>query len=487
MRLQFLGAARQVTGSMYYLQTQAGKFLVDCGFYQGPDHPRQQNRRDFGFDVTELDWVLLTHAHLDHCGLLPRLAALGFNGEIICTSGTADLSELILLDSAHIQQEDAEFDMKRWRKHSRQGPPPLPLYTVEDAHNCLQTFRDVSYDQVEELAPGLAVRFRDAGHILGAASVEIWIGEGGEERSVVFSGDLGNSGRPILRDPHLPEPADVVVTESTYGDRRHEPYEQMVAGFAEIVGTTLSEGGQVIIPSFAVGRTPAVLYELAELIRTDQIPAIPVFMDSPMAIEATEILRRHPECFDEEMNQLIRADQSPFQLPQLEICRSRDASIAINDFRDPCIIVSASGMCTGGRIRHHLRHHLERPEDTLLFVGYQAAGTLGRAIVGGVRRVRVFPHEYHDVRCRVEQVDGFSAHADSTELVDWVTVVGADAEAIFCTHGEEPAATALAQQLRQKLTAPVYVPELLDVVDLRRPSLIDNVGIAGQAGLWRSG
>ncbi len=479
MTLQFLGAARQVTGSMYYLQTQAGKFLVDCGFYQGPDHPRQQNHRDFGFDVRKLDWVLLTHAHLDHCGLLPRLAAKGFRGKVICTSGTADLSELILLDSAHIQQEDAEFDMKRWRRHGRHGPPPLPLYTVDDAHNCLRAFREVPYDQVEELAPGLSVRFRDAGHILGSASVEIWIGEGTEQRSVVFSGDLGSSGRPILRDPHLPEPANVVVTESTYGDRRHESYEQTVTRFTEIVAATLAGGGQVIVPSFAVGRTQAVLYELAELIRSGQIPAIPVFIDSPMAIEATEILRRHPECFDEEMNQLIRADQSPFQLPQLKICRSRDASIAINDFRDPCIIVSASGMCMGGRIRHHLRHHLERPQDMLLFVGYQAAGTLGRAIVDGARRVQVFPREHHDVRCRVERVDGFSAHADSAGLVDWVTTVGAEAEAIFCTHGEEPAATVLAQQLRQRLTGSVYVPEILDVVDLRRPSLIGSVDVAG--------
>jgi len=479
MRLQFLGAARQVTGSMYYLQTEAGEFLVDCGFYQGPDHPRQQNHRDFGFDVRKLDWVLLTHAHLDHCGLLPRLTAMGFQGEVICTSGTADLSELVVLDSAHIQQEDSEFDMKRWRRHGRHGPPPLPLYSVEDAHNCLQAFRDVSYDQVEELAPGLSVRFRDAGHILGAASVEIWIEEASESRRVVFSGDIGSSGRPILRDPHRPELADVVVTESTYGDRQCESYEQTVAKFAEVVQSTLAGGGQVIIPAFAIGRTQAVLYELAELIRSDQIPAIPVFIDSPMAIEATEILRRHPECFDEEMNQLIQADQSPFQLPQLKICRSRDASIAINDFRDPCIIISASGMCTGGRIRHHLRHHLERPQDMLLFVGYQAAGTLGRAIVDGARHVQVFPHEYHKVRCRVEQINGFSAHADSAELMEWVTAVGGEAEAIFCTHGEEAAATALAQQLRQRLTASVYVPELLDVVDLRRPSLIDSVGVAG--------
>ncbi len=475
MRLQFLGAARQVTGSMYYVQTKAGQFLVDCGFYQGPDHPEQQNRRDFGFNVNELDWVLLTHAHLDHCGLLPRLGAMGFQGEVICTSATVDLSELILLDSAHLQQEDAEFDMKKWRRHGCPGSPPLPLYTVEDVHNCLQTFRSVLYDQVEELAPGLAVRFRDAGHILGAASVEVWIDEGNQERSVVFSGDIGSSGRPILRDPHLPEPASVVITESTYGDRQHESYEQTVARFTEIVQSTLSAGGQVIIPAFAVGRTQAVLYELAELIRSGAVPTIPVFVDSPMAIDATEILRRHPECFDEEMNQLIQADQSPFQLPQLEICRSREASIAINDFRDPCVIISASGMCTGGRIRHHLRHHLERSQDTLLFVGYQAAGTLGRAIVDGAQRVEVFPHEYHDVRCRVERVDGFSAHADGPELMEWVTAVGAKAEAVFCTHGEEQAAAALAQRLRERLTAQIYVPKLLDLVDLRQPGLIGSV------------
>ena len=466
MRLQLLGAARQVTGSMYYLDTHAAKLLVDCGFYQGQGHPRQQNRRDLGFDFAELDWVLLTHAHLDHSGLLPRLATMGFRGQVCTTPGTTDLCELMLLDSAEIQTEDAEFDRKKWRKHGRHGPPPLPLYTVEDVHKCLQHFRPVGYNQTQELSPGLTVRFRDAGHILGAASVELWVTEQGQQRKLVFSGDLGSLGQPIVRDPQLPEPGDIVLIESTYGGRHHQPYPETVARFEEIVTRTIARGGQVIIPAFAVGRTQTVLYELANLLRAGRIPEIPVFVDSPMAIEATEIFRRHPECFDAEMNELIRRGNSPFNFPQLKICRRREASIAINDFPDPCVIISASGMCTGGRIRHHLRHHLERRNDTLLFVGYQAAGTLGRRILDGARYATIFPGEHHKVRCRVERLDGFSAHADHDELLAWVEPVAGNADAVLCTHGEEEAALALAQAIEQRIAVPVYVPEILDSFDL---------------------
>ncbi len=469
MRLQILGAARQVTGSMYHVDTPAGQFLVDCGLYQGQDHPRGQNRRDFGFDIAELDWVLLTHAHIDHSALLPRLVAMGFRGEVITTPGTADLCELMLLDSAEIQEEDAAFDLKKWRKHGRHGPPPLPLYTVEDVHKCLRAFRSVPYNRTEELARGLSVRFRDAGHILGAASIEVWVTAAGRERKLIFSGDLGSLGQPIVRDPQLPEPGDIVLIESTYGDRHHDPYAETVARFEEIVERTIAQGGQVIIPAFAVGRTQAVLYELANLLRAGRIPEIPVFVDSPMAIDATEIFRRHPECFDEEMNELIRSGNSPFSFPQLKICRSREASMAINDFTDPCVIISASGMCTGGRIRHHLRHHLRRRQDTLLFAGYQAAGTLGRRILEGARYVTIFPREHHKVRCRVEMLDGFSAHADRDELLAWAEAVGSGAEAIFCTHGEEQAALALAEGIRERLAVPVHVPEILDSFDLLEP------------------
>ncbi len=478
MRLQFLGAARQVTGSMYHLDTPASQFLVDCGFYQGQDHPRGQNRRDFGFDVAELDWVLLTHAHIDHSGLLPRLATMGFRGEVITTPATADLCELMLLDSAHLQEEDAAFDLKKWRKHGRRGPPPLPLYTVADARNCLRSFRSVPYNRTKELARGLSVRFRDAGHILGAASIEVWITAAGRERKLVFSGDLGSSARPIIRDPQPPEPGDIVVTESTYGDRLHAPVEQTTAQFEQILKRTLTRGGQVIIPAFAVGRTQAVLYELANFLREGRIPQIPVFVDSPMAIDATDIFRRHPECFDEEMNELMRSGKSPFSFPQLKICRSREASIEINDFADPCVIISASGMCTGGRIRHHLRHHLRRRKDTLLFVGYQAAGTLGRRILDGARHVTIFPGETHKVRCQVEMLTGFSAHADRTELLTWVEAVGDGAEVIFCTHGEEQAALALAEGIRERLGVPVYVPEILDSFDLLEP----RAGLSAQDG-----
>ena len=476
MRLSFLGAARQVTGSKFWLQVPVGNVLIDCGLYQGQDHPRFQNRLDLDIEPADIDWVLLTHAHIDHSRLLPRLYRLGFRGRVVTTSATADLCELMLLDSAHIQEEDAAFDLKKWRDRGRPGPPPQPLYTVQDARQCLETFEPVAYDERIELAPTLAVRFRDAGHILGSASIEVWVSEGNREYKIVFSGDIGSSDRPILRDPQVPEGADFVVMESTYGDRLHEPRAQNMAQLKDIVHTTIQRRGHLLIPAFAVGRTQEVLFELADFVRDGDIPEIPVFVDSPMAIEATKIFRRHPECFDAEMNQLIQSEQSPFRFPGLQITRTRQASMRINDFREPCIIISASGMCTGGRIRHHLRHHLGHHNDTLLFVGYQAAGTLGRQILDGAKYVDVFPGQTHKVRCRVESLDGFAAHADRAGLLDWAQVSAAQAQVIFIAHGEEEAACALGQAIVEKLDLCVCIPEAFDTYDL-----LDRASIQAQA------
>ncbi len=470
MRLSFLGAARQVPGSKFWLQTPAGNVLIDCGLYQGQAHPRFQNDLGFSIEPADIEWVLLTHAHIDHSGLLPRLYKLGFRGQVITTTATADLCELMLLDSAHIQEEDAKFDFKKWRRYGRPGRPPPPRYTVQDAQQCLQTFQPVSYDERIQLAPGLAVRFRDAGHILGSASIEVWIAESGQEHKLVFSGDIGGLDCPIVRDPQVPKGADFVIMESTYGDRRHKPRAESVARLKNIIQTTVKRKGQLLIPAFAVGRTQEVLFELAGFVRDGDIPEIPVFADSPMAVEATEIFRRHPECFDQEMNQLIQSDQSPFRFPGLRIIRTREESIRINDFRKPCIIISASGMCTGGRIRHHLRHHLSDRKDTLLFVGYQAAGTLGRDILDGAKRVQIFPGETHPVRCRVASLDGFSAHADQAGLLSWLEQAGSHAQAVFVVHGEEQAAFALSKAIVDRLGLRVHVPEVFDSYDLLSPA-----------------
>lgn len=476
MRLTFLGAARQVTGSKFWLQTSAGNVLVDCGLCQGQNHLRVQNQVDVELEPADIDWVLLTHAHIDHSGLLPRLYKLGFRGRVVTTSATADLCELMLLDSAEIQQEDAEFDLKKWRRYGRPGPPPQPLYTVKDAAQCLQTFEPIPYDERIELAPGLAVCFRDAGHILGSASIEVWAAEGAEERKLVFSGDIGTPDRPILRDPHVPEGADIVVMESTYGDRLQQPHARTIARLKSIIQTTVHSAGHLLIPAFSVGRTQELLFALAGFLRAGDIPQTTVFMDSPMAVEATDIFRRHPECFDEEMNRLMRTDRSPFRFPGLKITRTRKQSMQINDFRGPCIIVSASGMCTGGRIRHHLRHHLAHNADTLLFVGYQAPGTLGRALADGARQVAIFPGETHEVRCRVESLEGFSAHADRHGLLDWLACAGPQAQTVFVVHGEQQAALSLAQGIVERLGRRVYVPEIFDTCDL-----LDTAAIRAEA------
>lgn len=456
MQITFLGGAGQVTGSQFLVKTDSAQFLLDCGLTQGSEARSEKNRRSFAFDPSALDFVILTHAHLDHCGLIPRLVGEGFHRPIYCTAATADLVGLVLPDSARIQEEDARFEQRRWRRGRLPEEPPGPLYTEEEAQASLELLTPVPYDEAAALTPALEMRLWDAGHLLGAATVELrCLPEG---RRLVFSGDLGRSDRPILRDPQLPPPADIAVMESTYGSRNHETWDKTLNIFREKITATIQRGGHVIIPAFALGRTQDVLYCLAELRRRQEIPEVPVYVDSPMAMRATEIFRRHRECFDQEMRTLLAAGESPFEFAGLHYIHSTEQSRRLNEMAEPFVVVSASGMCSGGRIRHHLHHHLGHPQDELLFVGYQAKGTPGREILEGAGQITIFGQP-HRVRCQISHLEGFSAHAGQRGLVGWAQQVAGRADKLFLVHGETESLHTLAGILGNKLTAEVYIAQ----------------------------
>jgi len=378
--LRFLGAARTVTGSQYLLQLPDASVLVDCGMYQGHDEALQHRTQGFAFDPVSLDAVLLTHAHIDHSGLLPRLWKEGFRGQVYCTSATRDLCEVMLADSAKIQEEDAAWELRKWRKGQQAFAPPQPLYTVEDAEGVMEHFVSVGYDDEVQVLPNLAVRWVDAGHILGAASLEVWAQESGRARKIAFSGDVGNPGRPILRDPTYIDSADFVVMESTYGNRSHPREEEVADELVDVIQRTARIRGHIIVPSFAVGRTQDLLYRLDRLLTTKRVPALPVFVDSPLASRATEVFEKHHECYDAEALELLGHGDNPIRFSSLKFTQSTEQSRALNYADGPLIIISASGMCTAGRVRHHLHHHLAHGNDTILFVGFQAEGTLGRIL-----------------------------------------------------------------------------------------------------------
>ncbi len=464
MRLAFYGAARTVTGSQYLLSTDYGRLLIDCGMFQGSGHMRQQNRMDFHFDPAEIDYMLLTHAHIDHCGLLPRLVTEGFGGKIFATEPTADLCEIMLLDSAHIQEEDAKYDLRKWQKHGRIGPPPQPLYTTADVQPTLDLIRPVAYDEVLQIAPGLRVRFLDAGHIIGSAIIELWVGEGDEQTKIVFSGDVGRSGQPLLRDPAEVEDADYLVTESTYGNRLHPSADEHEAEFARIVENTVRRRAHLIIPAFAVGRTQDVLYQLNLLAERGRIRHVPVYLDSPLAIKATEIVRSHRDCFDAEALALLAKGDRPTDFRGLHFTQTVAESKAINTMQGPFIVISASGMCTAGRIRHHLRNNLPHKDNTVLLIGFQAAGTLGRLLQDGVEKVKLFG-EWHPVEAQIRTLSGFSAHADLCQLLDWAANIKG-IKSVFVTHGEENTALDFAAALHRKLGLSSYAPEAEFVADL---------------------
>jgi len=458
IKLTFLGAAQSVTGSCYLVESDNFRFLVDCGLYQEREL-RGRNWKPFPISPETLDCVLLTHAHLDHSGLLPKLVREGFRGSIYCVAATAEIAEIMLLDSAKIQREDAKFKSKRHKRESRKGPyPEVPLYTIDDAKASFPLFSPVEYGKAVSIGRGIEATFYDAGHVLGSSMIRVRIRQNGEDRTILFSGDVGRWGKPILRDPTLFEEADYVLVESTYGDRLLEHLEDAANKLDDVINATVKSGGNIVIPSFALERSQEILYCLNEFLIEGRIPHLMVFIDSPMAINITRVFKHHPELFDKEMLKLMRQKKSPFDFRGLSLVRTAGESKAINRIKGTVIIIAGSGMCTGGRIKHHLVTNISRKASTILFVGYQAVGTLGREIVNGAKKVRILGQHY-PVRARVAQINGFSAHADRDELLRWLSSLHKSPRRLFVTHGESSASQHFAALVRDKKGWEVAVPE----------------------------
>ena len=425
---------------------------------------RGRNWDPFPVPPDTIDAVLLTHAHADHCGLLPKLAAEGFQGKIYCTDATAEIAQIVLLDAAHLQEEDAEFKRKRHEREGREGPhPEIPLYTTDDAKAAFPLFSPVKYEETVRIEDGIEATFHDAGHILGSSMIRVKVSQNDEARTIVFSGDVGRWDKPILCDPTIFDEADYVLVESTYGDRLHEDSKDIDQLISDIINSTRKAGGNIVIPAFAVERSQEILYCLNKLLIEDQIPHLMVFVDSPMAISVTEVFEHYPELFDEEMVELIRRRESPFDLPGLQMTRTAEESKAINHIKGTVIIMAGSGMCTGGRIKHHLVHNISRQESTILFVGYQAVGTLGRQIVDGAKEVRILGQMY-PVKARVAKINGFSAHADKGELFRWLSGLQKPPRHLFVTHGEPDVARRFADFLREKVGWEISTPSYQDEV-----------------------
>jgi metallo-beta-lactamase family protein len=454
-KLSFLGAAQNVTGSKFLLETDNKKILIDCGLYQ-ERKLKSRNWEPFPFDPASIDAMLLTHAHVDHSGLIPKLVKNGFKGPIYCTNATADIVKIILLDAAHLQEEDAAFKKKRHEKEKRKGPyPEIPLYTTEDAEASFSYFTGVNYREAVNLGDGVSATFHDAGHVLGSSTIKVTVTRDGETRSVLFSGDVGRDDKPILKDPYEYKEIDYAVVESTYGNRVHEEPKDIGEKLAEIVNSTVKAGGNIIVPSFALQRAQEVLYYMNKLLLENKIPDIPVYLDSPMAIRITEVFKQYGELYDKEMTQMVSQDRSPFDFPGLIMVQTSEESKQLNYLTKPAMIIAGAGMCNGGRIKHHLVNNITRPESTILFVGYQAVGTLGRSIVDGIKKVRILGQRY-PVRARVTEITGFSAHADRNELLEWMS--GINPRRVFVVHGEIKSAKEFGKFLRQERGWKVNVP-----------------------------
>lgn len=444
MRLIFIGADHEVTGSCHVLEVCGRYILVDCGMEQGTD---DFETAELPMNIADIDYVLLTHAHIDHSGMLPLLYARGFRGDVIATPATVDLCDIMLKDSAHIQMTEAEW---KNRKGQRAGKEPVvPIYDMNDAEGVLEHFVSCDYDKVMDLCEGVKVKFSDAGHLLGSASIEVWINEDGEERKIVFSGDIGNLNRPIIKDPSYINDADYVVMESTYGDRYHNADVDYVSELAGICQRTFDRGGNVVIPAFAVGRTQEMLYYFRKIKEEGLVKghSFEVYVDSPLAVEATQIFNENiAECFDEEAMELVRNGINPLCFPGLTLSVTSNDSIAINSDNKPKVIISASGMCEAGRIRHHLKHNLWRKECTVVFVGYQANGTLGRILLEGASEVKLFG-EPIEVMAEIVKLEGVSGHADKAGLIKWITSFDNRLKQVFVVHGEDEVSTGFAKCL----------------------------------------
>jgi len=446
MKLAFHGADRSVTGSCHGVECAGKTIIVDCGLFQGGRAAELENAGDFGFDPARVDFLLLTHAHLDHCGRIPLLVKRGFKGEIIATPATRDLARIVLLDAAHQQEEDARGRKRHAERLGESGAGPEPLYGVLDALNAFDRFgRNAVYSEPIDLAPGVRVTFVNAGHILGSASLVLDLAEGDARCRVVFSGDLGPTGRPLLSDAVPPPDADVVVIETTYGDRLHRPYDATVQEFYSAVNDCFHRGGNVVVPTFALERAQEVLYVLREGVERSRLgPAIHVFLDSPMAISATEIFKRYPDECAPAFADRLRHGDDPLQPPGLHLTRETAESIMINRVTGGAIILAGSGMCMGGRVLHHLRHNLARPASAVVFVGFASEGTLARRIIDGAPEVMIADERIR-VRARIHTINGFSAHADQADLLGWLKRTGA--RRVVLTHGEETAMRAFAAKL----------------------------------------
>jgi len=456
MKVEFLGGVRTVTGSATLLEKDSLLWLVDCGMFQGGRAIEERNRNVYPYHPKDLSFILLTHAHIDHSGLIPKLVKEGFRGKVVCTKATLDLCEIMLKDSGHIQEIEAEWQSRKNKRSGREDT--TPLYTAEDAEKSLRCFQAVGYDEILSLSGGLKVRFQDAGHILGSAIIEMWVEEGGQEKKLVFSGDLGGSGQPIIRDPSPVVEADILWLESTYGDRLHKSREETVQELLKIILEAISQKSKVVIPAFAVERTQDIVYTISQLVRKDLMPSIPVYIDSPLAISATEIFKKNPDCFDEETKALLLGGEDPLELPEIKYTQSTEESKEINEDSRSGIIISASGMCDAGRIQHHLKHHLWRKESHIVFIGYQAEGTVGRRIVDGAKTIRLFGEEIA-VRAHVHTLGGFSAHADQNGLLEWLSHFRNPNLEIFVNHGEEKISMELSEIIHQKSKLKAVVPQ----------------------------
>ncbi len=466
MKITFLGATKTVTGSNFLVEAAGKKFLVDCGMYQGAAQDEWENSSPFAFDVNELDFMLLTHAHIDHSGRIPKLYNEGFRKTIYATKATCDLCSIMLPDSGHIQEMEIEWKNK---KRVRKGLDPIPpLYTAEEALKSLEVFCPVKYDDIIDIDENIHVRFNDAGHMLGSAIIEIWADENGKRTKAVFTGDLGNNDIPLLSEPTMIDDADYLVMESTYGGRLHNRDENKATEFLKIVSETLDKGGTVVIPSFAVGRTQEILYELnqlKEIIQDEEfrkkyetLMKAPVYVDSPLAISATEIFKDNMELFDEQTQEIMRSGDNPLEFPGLQFTRTAEESKELNAKNESSIIISASGMCEVGRIKHHLKHNLWNPNSTILFVGYQAPGTLGRKIVDGAKTVKLFGEEIA-VNARIEYIEGYSGHADQEWLLNFIYSFITKPKAVFLVHGEPEGQVILKQKIQGTIEIPVIIPE----------------------------
>lgn len=468
MKITFFGAAGEVTGSCYLIESDSARFLVDCGMFQGGREANSKNQRALPFDVRRLDFVLLTHAHIDHSGLLPRLTILGYKGPVYTTQATVELLQVLLLDSAHIQEKESEWLLRHRRRKAVGGTgAPAPLYTVTQAQACLRQLKPVAYDETASVLSGARFRFRDAGHILGSAIIELWVEDAGLERKLVFSGDLGQPGRPVLHNPARIDEADILFVESTYGNRMHRSLADTEREIVEAFHYTLhKKRGNVIIPAFAVGRTQEILFVLADLVRHGRMAPLTVYVDSPMANEATRITLRNLALLSGETRELISWQERNPEKMRVQLVADVEASMRLNDVRHGAVIVSASGMCEAGRIKYHLQNNLSRPECSVLITGFQAAGTLGRRLVDGARVVRIFGQTI-PVRADVITVGGLSAHADQGALLSWLGAFRKPPERTMIVHGEAATANSFAGTVRNTLGwANVEVPAYKQTVIL---------------------